>query len=274
MLGKLVKNEFVHRSKAIITIFIGVIVLSIIQGILYLCESKELIAGQFFDMFFGIFTFIWVVGLMSSFVGVLIVSIGDYGNRFFKDQGYLTHTLPVKTSKLILARIIFDLAMILMMVLAYPLAISIAVRDFSMYDDLIDGVYKFVEVSCGGVEKALVVADVLGIIIAIFLGALFEIWHFNAAYALGHMFNKSKRALSVVFYIVIYIIVQTLVFWVLQIADTPVIAKMIRNVADGIDTEPGALLLVLTVMNIGMVIGVAVLAVITNVVCKRRLNLE
>lgn len=274
MLGKLIKNEFVHRGKPVATVFAGMIVLSLFECIISLIRDKGIANSVYFDLFFGIMTTVWIISLFAGFFGILMLSIGDYGNRFFKDQGYLTHTLPVKSSKLILARMICDVAIILAMIIVYPLVISIAVRNFEFYSEIIDFVYDFVSANIDGVEKALIVVDFISIIIGVFLGALFEVWHFYTAYAIGHMFNKGKKVASVVSYIVIYVVVQIIVLLFMRLMEIPQIDKIVKEIGNGIDSAPGELLLVLSVVNIVMVIGLAILAVVTNTVFKRRLNLE
>lgn len=274
MLGKLIKNEFVHRSKPIAATFAGMLVLSLFECIVSLFHEKELITGVYFDMLFGILTVIWVIGLIASFIGILMLSIGDYGNRFFKDQGYLTHTLPVKTSKLILARMICDVVVIIAMVIVYPLVISIAVRDFSFYSEIVDIIYELVGYRAAGIERVVVVFDLISIVAAAFLGWLFEVWHFYTAYAIGHMFNKGKRAASAICYVIIYLIIQVVGLLFIRVMENPMVNDALYNIIKSIGTGSGALLIVLLVLDIGMVIGLAIFAVITNTIFKRRLNIE
>lgn len=272
MLGKCIKNEFVNRWKQVASILGGLLAFSLV--VLFVTALNDNIDNAYLEVLTGIIIVVYSLAFFAAAIGLILLPYFDFSKRFFKDQGYLTHTLPVRTGTLIAARMICDVAMVLIMVLVYPLCISVATRDFSFYTSLIDDIVYFINMTGSMADRAMVVANVTAAIIAFFLSILFSLWQLNAAYAFGHMFNKGKRVLSVAGYIMLWVIFWTFMMVLNEIAQTQGMQDLIYNIENDIDTPSGATLLVLSLINIVMLLGTAALAAVTALICKKRLNLE
>jgi len=113
MLGKVMKYEFLATARQFIPAYIAVMVLAIINGVLLWAGgdrgiSQALVTG----------TGNWAVatnGLLMAFYILMIYSIAILTTvliirRFyvsmFKDEGYLTHTLPVSTDTLLFGKLL------------------------------------------------------------------------------------------------------------------------------------------------------------------------
>lgn len=121
MLGKCIKNEFVNRSGLVGMISAGVMLFAVI--VLGLDKLYNVVGTTAFAVFVKLVDVMFALAMFAVIVMVVLLPCLDFRNRFFKDQGYLTHTLPVKTSTLIGARLICDLVMIAWMVAVYGLAV-------------------------------------------------------------------------------------------------------------------------------------------------------
>ena len=212
MLGKLIKHEFVNRGKLIlglIGILCGTAVLECIVGAIY--EASEHDGGflqvDFIDTLYTTVTITFVAAFIGSIVAIIILSFLDYNSRFFKNQGYLTHTLPVKTSSLLLAKGIVDILIGLVMFLVYPFTICIAFRDFSIYGEMFDFLSEMMSIMVDDGQLAVIL---ILLILNIFIGLILTNWHYYAAYALGHCYFKKKRSMSVLMYIALYMVGQTI----------------------------------------------------------------
>ena len=194
MLGKLIKNEFVNRGSQLLLILGGVLGLNVLNAIIL--EVTKGTTNVYVKFFVGLFEFIDVMAIIAGIAGIFFLTIRDFGDRLFKSQGYLTHTLPVKTSSILFARMVCDVVVMVAAVLVFPLAISISLRDFSLYKEIINLFIQLIEMTSGMTvaEKGLVVGIIIVSVIGAFLGGLASLWLFNAAYAIGHSFNRSKRA--------------------------------------------------------------------------------
>lgn len=116
MLGKLLKHEFKHSARYVMAI--------------YACTAATILV-----MLFAFLTKITWLGVVASvvlyFVGILIVImtlvsvIKNFYDTLYTNQGYLSFTLPVKCSTLLLSKVIVSFVWILASMAALALTFSI-----------------------------------------------------------------------------------------------------------------------------------------------------
>lgn len=160
MLGKCIKNEFVNRSGLVGMISAGVMLFAVI--VLGLDKLYNVVGTTAFAVFVKLVDVMFALAMFAVIVMVVLLPCLDFRNRFFKDQGYLTHTLPVKTSTLIGARLICDLVMIAWMVAVYGLAVCVATGNFEVFSDFVGFVQQFLSMSGMTVQRGLIVLDGVG----------------------------------------------------------------------------------------------------------------
>lgn len=268
MLGKCIKNEFVNRSGLVGMISAGVMLFAVI--VLGLDKLYNVVGTTAFAVFVKLVDVMFALAMFAVIVMVVLLPCLDFRNRFFKDQGYLTHTLPVKTSTLIGARLICDLVMIAWMVAVYGLAVCVATGNFEVFSDFVGFVQQFLSMSGMTVDRGLIVLDGVLALLMMWLGVLFNIWTINAAYAFGHSFTKGKRVWSVVFFGLLEV-----VYGVLVVILGEILAKAdIEAYMAQISSSAKQYLVVLSSATIMEVVGIAVLSVATTLTCKHKLNLE
>ncbi len=253
MLGKLIKNEFVNRTKPILGLYAIVGVLAIVHALLNFVTADLGVNNQYMEITYALILITFVLSVYVSVVAIIAYSFNDYGTRLFKEQGYLTHTLPVKTIHVLFARMICDLCVCASMAIFYPLAICVSARDFSF----IKVVYNEISSILVHGNVITVAFDLTKLIITLSLLALFASWLYYASYALGHSFSTGKRSKSVFFAIAFYIVIVNIIVF-LEIA-----------LLDRVDFNYRH-----DLINIFLFIGVGIFVAITNTICKRRLNLE
>lgn len=254
MLGKLVKYEFVNRYRNVLGMYLIVFVLGVLYaGLDFLNDNYGISKNRYAGILVVTIMVMFMCSVYISFAAILIYSLNDYKMRFFGIQGYLTHTLPVSTLKLLIARMICDLCVCASMSVFYPLIICISSRDFS----LIKRFAKYLGDLFREENIAEQLSFVVRVIIAIALVLLILIWLDYASNAVGHSFSSGKKAKSVIAYITI-IIAFDLVF-----------AAALFNVPFYDDLSGFMNFIILL-----MALCVAALVGITNYFCKNRLNLE
>lgn len=118
MLSKLLKYEFKSLSKTASTVF-GLIFLSAVSTALLsrLASGIASSEGQgmgFVATQFNTFAMIGIFALIASPFIALILVINRFYTNFFKDEGYLTFTLPVKVSSLYNAKLIAGVVTVLL----------------------------------------------------------------------------------------------------------------------------------------------------------------
>ena len=261
MLGKCIKNEFVNRSGLVGMISAGVMLFAVI--VLGLDKLYNVVGTTAFAVFVKLVDVMFALAMFAVIVMVVLLPC-------FKDQGYLTHTLPVKTSTLIGARLICDLVMIAWMVAVYGLAVCVATGNFEVFSDFVGFVQQFLSMSGMTVDRGLIVLDGVLALLMMWLGVMCNIWTINAAYAFGHAFTKGKRIWSVVFFALIQMI-----YGILVVVFSEILSKQdIDLFLEQISSTAKQYLIVLVTVTIIEVVGIAVLSVATTLTCKHKLNLE
>lgn len=275
MLGKTIKNEFVNRWRQVAAILGGFITFSLIVLVLGKL-SKNVIVNSNFENFVLVIDGIYLFVSIGVIIALMIMPFGDFRTRFYKDQGYLTHTLPVKTSTLVTGRMICDLCMVILAAVIWPLGICIATGELNIYSHLVDNILWGISILGNTVDRALVVGVMVQIFIFVFLGILFSLWMLNAAYAFGHIFNRGRRIKSVVGFIGFAIIFELVVMLLNKISQIDALEKAINSIIEKIcgSNETATAIVVFGILNTGMIVGVVLLAIVTAYIMKKHLNLE
>ncbi|MCL2587974.1 MAG: hypothetical protein FWD84_01050 [Oscillospiraceae bacterium] len=99
MLAKLVKYEFLATSRLIFPAYIGALLFGLIL--------RPATSNAAFDGFFlNASTFFFVVSIFAVVILTFVIIVRRFSSSMFKDEGYLTHTLPVSVDALIWAKLI------------------------------------------------------------------------------------------------------------------------------------------------------------------------
>ena len=253
MLGKLIKNEFLNRWKPILCIYGIISILGLLYAFTSYVTEETKFENTYFDIFAAIIVITFAIALYVSMVAIVLMSFTDYGKRMFKEQGYLTHTLPVKTIYILIARMICDLCVCASMGFFYPFIICVGERNFSLFTQLAEYISMFIKDE-GMLE---LLSDLIIAVIMIVLFVLVAIWMYYAAYAIGHSSSSGKKLKSVFAYIIIYVVEMML------------LAAFDVGIGNSLDATAYRNMIML-----GLVAVVCCLVAITNHVCKNNLNLE
>ena len=256
MLGKAIKNEFRNREHTVLVVLLLLLAGAILVKSFSSLDAKN-ITGM---MLIYLLVFIAYLGIdIAAFVVAFISPIKDFRDRFFKDQGYLTHTLPLNIPTLIGARLIVDLAIMAQLILAGFICNWLAWSK----DDMLDTLLSFIEmITSEGVDRAKITYYTILIVILVSVSYLSFLWLFCASYAIGHsLFNKHKKVITVVTAVIIssisyYFFVATLVKYI-----SGDFGDMTSDGLIWLFTIVAGVLLVIFVLTVGIIF-------------KKKLNLE
>ncbi|MCM1288814.1 MAG: hypothetical protein NC240_10940 [Clostridium sp.] len=266
MLGKLIKNEFVNRGKQAASIMIAFLGVSCIVAIMDAIKEYGNVENDFFYFSYYLLLVVYFFATYGCIVALLIGAVNDFGKRFFKDQGYLTHTLPVKTSALMLARMVFDLVLIIAIVIVFPVSICIAARNFDFFGEIADSIRYAVAISDSGIDAAVVITELILLCVSLLIGGLVIIWTFNASYAIGHAFNNAKKAMSILAFCLISIVNWTIIYIIGYFMFEMELFYVVNS-------EINAVISLIFIIAISSV-SVVIYAIVTSLICKKKLNLE
>ncbi|HBL85123.1 MAG: hypothetical protein A2Y17_02115 [Clostridiales bacterium GWF2_38_85] len=211
MLKKLLKYEFKSVAKLLVPILLGIIGLALINAIL-LSISKHYIFSDNVAMP----TIYAIIALISSFVMLIsifvlyasifiliILILQRYYTNFFKDEGYLTFTLPVEIKDHFNAKIISGLAWMFMGGITISIAVFIVALFASAPDGYIinthifDYIYiYFLRPIIEGVSTTDLIIYIVEIIVAIFIVALGQLLLYYLAVTIGCIISKKHKVLA------------------------------------------------------------------------------
>ncbi len=144
----------------------------------------------------GGFNTIFIIGCLFLFLYTIVICIVRYVKSLFRDQGYLTHTLPVNKHQLLLSQILADVLMCLLAIVVVSLCIVTAY----FTADTIQGIQQFIAEIF---EIAVTDSEIMGTLVLVFFtlifGSLQSLFIVYTGVALGHAHAKNKTILSVVY---------------------------------------------------------------------------
>ena len=202
MLGKLLKYDFRSMGKQFAFIWPAVLVLALLNRFtLGRIGSSDTVQ----ELLSGVAMLVYAAILIALFVIALIFVIQRFYLGLLGDEGYLMHTLPVKSWQLIASKAICALAASVVSILVAAVSIVLLVPG------ALSGILSFwprffAALGREGGNGILLLVELLVVLLTTALASFFQLY---LAMAIGHLFGKNRIALSVVAYIAIQTILNT-----------------------------------------------------------------
>ncbi|MBQ3665560.1 MAG: hypothetical protein II919_05585 [Lachnospiraceae bacterium] len=261
MLGKLIKHEFRATYKTYLLLFGTLLLLTVLSKITFKVDTGFI----FYEIVRGLFLVIDIVLMVAvGFVGTFLVIARVY-RHLLKDEGYLSHTLPVKTSQHILTKCITGTVWILLSYIMMAIAILIYVGEYGEVWDAVTDFFNDLSE-----EPKLIGAAILFLLICI-VAVASNVLSYIAALSLGQLFKKHKIVGAVVFWFVMNYALS-IVLTVIQFF-TGTLFDRINDLDFRVDGYV-FLYTVLTVILIGEILLSGIYFFISNYMLTKKLNLE
>lgn len=223
MLGKLIKYDMKWIYKGVIIFYILSAFFSIIGRIFIEIDNSAL---------FNILGKISFGCAISMMVNIIINCIMRLWARFvrniYKDESYLTHTLPVSKKLIYQSKIISSLICIVISALVTLICVCICYYS----KENLDVLKKLLELAATTYDTT-VIKLVLLISLVILIEIIYMVFIGYVGIILGHKRNNHKMLMSIMFAFTLYIIMQTLtlVGMVIYGAFNPDIMNLINTTA-------------------------------------------
>lgn len=199
MLGKLIKHEFKATYKMYFLLYAGLILLSLINAIMAIFSK----GNEFVGFVQEISMLVYIIMLVAGSALSLVLVIRRFYTNLFKDEGYLSHTLPVKSSSHIFAKLLVGYVWIVVTVIVALLSILILVSPHADFAKLLNNIKMiFTIVSAHGY----MIRMVIGVIICFIIQLAAELIMMYAAISIGQTSLNHKALSSFVVYIVLTVI--------------------------------------------------------------------
>ena len=217
MLSKSIKHEFRATARVMLPVFIALLSLSLVTHLttrFFLNNDTHWVLSAL-----GVcMVVLFFLGIAAVAFSVFALTIVRFYRSFLSEQGYLTLSLPVSTNTHIFSRLLVAVVWYTLSALAIVAAISVLALGvdgvssiFGAIGDILRGLAQAWASLTGGqrVMALLLGFEMLASVVASCAASCLLLY---AAMAVGHSFNRYKKALSVLFAFLFYHAVQILMF--------------------------------------------------------------
>jgi len=214
MLGKLLKHEFRATGRIMLLIYGALVILAVLGNLAI--RFVNVTDSTFLSVVFAILIVFFVIGIVAACVMTAVMMIGRFYRSLLGPQGYLTHTLPVSVHAHVWSKLIAALAWIIATVLVVwvILLLTLLIQSGTDLGSMFEGFPTWAEIRQGLIEEGATPGDLTGMILESLviglLGLILTCLHFYAAMAIGHAFAKNKVLMSIVVFIAISFVFNTL----------------------------------------------------------------
>lgn len=203
MLGKLLKYEFKATSRYFMFLYSAVLGLAIINKIFWLIPTDNVVMNVVRGFIMAAFVIATVATLIFSFV----IIIYRFYKNLLSDEGYLSFTLPVTSTKHIISKMLISVLWIIVTGIVVMISLLIMAIDTGFYGALPEVFHFMGEFFKANPEMIkFVIEMILIMMVAMFSGTLM----LYTSMSIGHLFSKHRVIASIVSFFGIYFVVQAL----------------------------------------------------------------
>ena len=257
MLGKLLKYDFKWIYKLILVFYSLALLFSII-GRAFSTIENSLVFEVVSQIAFGTA----ISMMVSSLINTLMRSWVRFHRNVYKDEAYLTHTLPVKKQEIFTSKVITGSIAIFT-----SMAIIIVCLFICYYSEANMEALKGLLEIAASTYNTTVLNLLLLVAIVIFLEIVYALLIGYVGIIIGHKSNKNKMARSIIIGIILYFVFQSATLGLIAIYGlfNPEVMNLL-NTTDIVDVEA-----IKSVMYAG--IGIyTVYAIVLYLIGKKQLN--
>lgn len=271
MFIKLLKYDFKYQIKNLVPLYIAVITLC---GVCHLFDVLATQASAIFMVIHGFTLVLSIISLIGLFVWTLIVNVRYFYQNILKDEGYLTNTLPVKKSHIIISKEIMIAITFFFTILVFIIAVWIGFY-YGSTKDSIDLVISTLKSGFGLGDFSTIIMTIVAMIASYFT----QVQLIFLALMLGQRHNNNKVLFAIGYGFIIYTIIQFVTLGALGIGylvdgnladffnSTTTMKPTIQELGQAINS-------IMIITLIITVLEIIIIHILTVYLFKRHLNLE
>lgn len=240
MLKKLLKYDLQRIYKFLITFYILSIFFSITTRIFLSIDNS---------------TIMYIIGKISSgltiviFISTIVFNImklwSNFINNLYKDEAYLTHTIPVKKKHLYLSKLLTSIITIITSIIV--IAVSLGIAYYSKENiELI----KLQLTMTSTINNSNIISLLLIVFLVFTLEIIFLIESGYNGIILGHKKNNNKIILSVIYSFLSYMacqIITLLIIFIISLFNQDLMNLFTSNIIPSISTIKSIMYLAITI---------------------------
>ena len=216
MLGKLLKQEFRATGRIMLPVLGALLLLSVLGNFSIRMMDQEVTNSAVLNFLFLFLIVVFVLGMFAAMLMTLVLMVTRFHRNLLKDEGYLMHTLPVSVHSLVWSKLIVSLVWFLVtgLVVTAILFLTGLIQSGTNLAELFAQLPSWAELKEILIGEGIRTGDIVRFfgewVVLMLVGILTTCLHFYAAMAMGHMFNKDKILLSIVFFVAISFVLSFL----------------------------------------------------------------
>lgn len=212
MLGKLLKYEFKSTARIFLPLYGILLGFALLSRFSIAGMDTSLSNNRLIETLMGITIFGYVMVIFSTLIVTFVIVVQRFYKNLTGDEGYLMHTLPVSTHKLLQAKLVAAicwefLSGVAIVISMFMLFLNAGwMRDIAEAFGEIGGYFAETVAEIGGGRMALIIGElVLLMLIATIAGTLV----IYAAISIGHTFKKHRVLGGAAAFIGLQMVTQT-----------------------------------------------------------------
>lgn len=199
MLKKLIKYDFIYIVNKVLAVFYIMSIFFAIMTRIFLSFENSVILNIIGKVCSGV----TISMIFNILINCMMRSWHRFKTNFYGDESYLTHTLPIKKSTLILSKILTTFIILILSV--FVIIVSLFIAYYSKENLQL---VKNLLLPLATIYESTVISIILQFIFVCFLEIMNMILSGYFGIVIGHMKNNAKVAFSVLFGFVTYICTQ------------------------------------------------------------------
>lgn len=207
MLGKFVKQEIKVQGKAMEAVC-GVLAAATVL-MLFMYGIERIVLDSFFEGAYYVACGIYMMTIVMAVAAAFIYLCYHFYQSMYTEQGYLTHTLPLKPTEILHAKILVSFC-------SFFLTIVLSILSFALNGLLRDGLHpgELIDIISLGLHEMEKDLQVSVAVIAVFLlvlavtGCLSALLLFFAGSSIGQLFQRSRGVCGIAAGIGLYYLSQ------------------------------------------------------------------
>lgn len=275
MLGKLIKHEFKGTYKIFGLLFSALILLTLLSRFCIYIPFDNMI----YDFLTGFINIAYMISVFCITLACTVIVMLRFNRNMLKDEGYLTHTLPVKVWQHIVAKVltytVWIIASIIMMLFSLFLYF-VGTDEFDVVIDFVNSAMEAIEA-----YPFLITTGIFTLVVCI-IQVMVSLLAYMSALSLGQIFRKHKVAGAVFFYFVLNNVMSSMASGIMMLMPDFVddINDMETKMEEA-NTIAQIAEIACDIMNVLMLISLVLLIInavvyffITNYMLSKKLDLE
>lgn len=266
MLGKLTKYELKSTARTFLPLYAIMLAIAVIMRLFFHYDTSG--SHTIYNTIANIMMITYTSIIIATFVITILMLIQRFNKNLLGDEGYLMHTLPVKTWHHIGSKLLGAIIWIILSSIVIILSASILIVDANILNSIKEFFSSTLAELLGkiGISGVGIFIEVLLVLFTQLIATILLIY---TAIAIGSLYNKNRIAASILAFIAIFFVLNILVNIIVSVVGyTP-----INNFFNSLNNEVVVHSILIGGICINLILS-TVYFTVTNYILKKKLNLQ